>query len=224
MDEMIAGLVGLKALYAEFVLGDRPWICDDSRVFKNPANSQKFLFDFASLTEPLEILHLTSVPGENWAVDVPVLHGWVWDRMAELKHLVIELPWLYGRQAELSTDFVIGDLHSSLVSLHLIDFWGVDDDDMPYYPRFVVEKDGSLKFLAEVLRDRIASSRPALKAVRITSPSFVDLPSHRRYEEAMEFVKYFKGKFAETGVEFSVSNTREFHGQWHWSGVDWRDS
>jgi len=185
----------------------------------------------AGLEQTLELLHLTTKPGSSWvepsfpSVLFPTL-----GRMTTLNHLTTETLWLFGK----ANDFTL-DLESllppSLISLHLIDYWGVSEWDS-FYPDFF---DGSNQFelLTKIMRHLHVGCYTflsKLKAIRLTSPYFSGF--FNRYTQYLskgddyrrkvqDFSDNFLRSFEEAGVEFSIApyDTLEENGQWSWSRV-----
>ncbi|KAK0636462.1 hypothetical protein B0T17DRAFT_613189 [Bombardia bombarda] len=235
---------GLRALYAEFVETGA------GTSFRAPAAG--FQAALAGLRGTLEVLHLTSAPGETWRfLGVPSLLCPVLGQMGGLKHLVADAVWLFGRQMAMdgvaAVDGGLLLLPPSLVSLHVIDFWGVaamgggrEGGGMAeeatamamaiaraagaaYYPVFPGQT-SPLEFMARWLGDLLVGCEThltVLKAVRVTSPLFAGLRQTETISsvDVQMHVKHFKEAFGRVGVEFSVSDERAEHGQWEWSSI-----
>jgi hypothetical protein len=92
--------------------------------------------------------------------------------MTALNHLTTEVLWLFGKTNPSALD-VESLLPPSLVSLHLVDYWGVSKWK-EYYPDFP-DDSTPLEFLTKTMRHLHIGCYTVLsklKAVRLTSPYF----------------------------------------------------
>lgn len=202
----------LTALYAE-LFGTR-------MMFPLPAVDAHFTTGMAALADTLEVLHITSPPGETWELqDIGGELFLVLGKMKRLKHLVAESSFLFGRQTP-ERAFDMGFLPESLVSIHIIDFWCVAGHE--YYPP-LVNNLGPEIFMAQMLTTLLAecdTRLKALRATRVTSPIFDDMRFVWK-TDAEELISEFAASFKKRGVELSVSTPSEQaeHGQWNWSRI-----
>ncbi|KAK4448396.1 hypothetical protein QBC34DRAFT_495369 [Podospora aff. communis PSN243] len=213
----------LESLFAEFVETSH------AGTYRAWLTKQHFQDALVSVSDTLETLHFTSAPGETWQfVGIEPLLDPVLRELSTLKHLTTEFAWLFGRE---NIDFVCDAsyLPDTLVSLHLLDFWGVAG--VAYQPKFL-NGIGSLEFLGNVLGGLLEAKKsgrfPDLKAVRVSSPSAAALGvagstmnPNTSTKAAEEFGSSFAARFREHGVELSLAELdgRMEHGQWSWSSI-----
>jgi hypothetical protein len=150
--------------------------------------------------------------------------------MTALNHLTTETLWLFGQTNPFPLD-VESLLPHSLISLHLVDYWGTSEWER-FYPDFPDES-SPLDFLTKVMQHLHLGCYTVLsklKAVRLTSPYFsgffsgsTEYPSiGDDYQRDIQvFIDTFLQSFAEVGVEFSVApyDSLEENGQWPWPRI-----
>jgi len=215
----------LQSMYAEFVESSH------AGTYRAWLTKEHFQNALASLSETLVTLHFTSSPEEAWKfISVePLLHPVLQD-MRSLKHLVVEFAWVFGWE-NLVVAFDSSFLPRSLVSLHVIDFWG--GAGKLYYPHFPGGV-GPLEYLGNMLDGILKGCQVGhlteFRALRVTSSCFSSLPSKdtdSAYEISQESVTafdlYFTEAFAGSGVELSLVGLEErmVHGQWKWSTISY---
>ncbi|KAE9372621.1 hypothetical protein N431DRAFT_439698 [Stipitochalara longipes BDJ] len=216
----------LRRLYAEWDDGSS----DTLPGFQWPTD-RDICKGLSKMKQTLEVLHLTTTPGSSWQrSNFPSLLSPALGRMTALKHLTTETLWLFGKINPSALD-IESLLPSSLVSLHLVDYWGVSEGK-EFYLDF---SDGSspLEFLTKTMRHLhigCYTSLSKLKAVRLTSPYFscffgggtqYGLKEDGYRKDVQDFIDNSLQSFGEVSVEFSVApyDSLEAHGQWPWSHI-----
>ena len=183
------------------------------------------------LKRTLEVLHLTTTAGSSWLQsNFPSLLSPALGRMTALKHLTTETLWLFGKTDPFELD-IESLLPPSLVSFHLVDYWGVSEWE-EFYPDFS-DSSNQLEFLTKTMRHLhigCCTFLSKLKAFRLTSPYFSSFfgedtqyaSTRDDYRQDIQvFIDTFLQSFAEVGVEFSVApyEALEAYGQWPWSRI-----
>jgi hypothetical protein len=210
----------LRQLYAEWDDGS-----NDTWPGRHWPTDRDICKGLSRLEQTLEVLHLTTTPGSSWQrSNFPSLLSPALGRMKASNHLTTETLWLFGKTSPSALD-IESLLPPSLVSLHLVDYWGVSEWE-EFYPDF---SDGSnpLEFLTKTMRHLHIGCCTVLsdpKAVRITSPLFscffgggtqYGLTVDNYPEDVQNFIDTFLQVFAEASIEFSIApyNALETHGQ-----------
>ena len=173
----------------------------------------------------LENLSLTTSLGQCWdkGDELPQLSNL--KQMAALKHLTTESIWLFGRGDSFTALHLPDILPRSLVSFHLIDYWGSSDTDPPHppHPPQFPNTLSLLGFYNQTflgLYESCLTQLPNLKEITLASDS---LSSHTttasggntaatvdgsngqsQPADACAFLHKFQNLFASVGVRFSV--------------------
>ncbi|KAK0620120.1 hypothetical protein B0T14DRAFT_566901 [Immersiella caudata] len=220
MSTIVETFPRLTSLFAEFVETSH------AGTYRAWLTKEHFQDALLTLKDTLETLHFTSAPKETWQfVGIEPLLYPVLKDLSTLKHVTTEFSWVFGRE---NFGFVreATYLPDTLVSLHLLDFWGVAGP--AYQPQFL-DGMGPLEFISNVLRGLLeakANGRfPDLKAVRISSPCFAEPEVAGLVENAAtpapEFESFLTTSFRQVAVELSLVELegRMEHGQWRWSSI-----
>ncbi|KAH8897153.1 hypothetical protein GQ53DRAFT_818432 [Thozetella sp. PMI_491] len=163
--------------------------------------------------------------------------------MSILKHMTTNCVWLFGRRDATGSLPIMSRLPDSLISFHLVDFWGVpipkymgEPEWQPrhrkncYYPRFPGEAaDGqrALEFFYRaltLLHEEIEPRLHNLRQITFSSPCFnpdaggFTVSLGRDASETEAFIATFRERFRLLGVTFKVTTLPEweesFRSQW----------
>ncbi|KAH8660251.1 hypothetical protein BX600DRAFT_55533 [Xylariales sp. PMI_506] len=144
----------------------------DVTAFFNDPRDQEFLDNLHKLNTTLRSLSLSTVLGQSWSMrNTWGLRPRGLAQMEFLQHLRIDMIWLLGRIHVPSGNDVAALFPSSLVTVHLIDYWGETDLDT-YWPPF--EGDiTSVQFFENILHSLHCSADLInLRSITVSSSNF----------------------------------------------------
>ncbi|KAK3360437.1 hypothetical protein B0T25DRAFT_130099 [Lasiosphaeria hispida] len=213
--DLVSAFPKLVSLEAEYLDGGPSPLMTPGWNFARPELSLALL----RIADTLETLSLTSGLKSSSGV---VLSGGIppllrlLDQMTALKHLTTESIWLFGRMGEntMAPSFPSSEavnLPSSLVSFHLIDFWGVSVTLLRmFYPKFPSDWT-ALEFYRHQLQELLVACTSSLSILNLRDVKFATRLPQLRHGNAwdgptdpLQSLIQFRDLFGAAGVRFSV--------------------
>lgn len=181
-----------------------------------------------NLTTTLETLSLTTELEVLWVrkdeTGIPLL-ALALNQMRSLKHLTTESIWLFGQEPRVAFQLSTF-LPPSLVSFTLIDYWGHEFFEEPFYPPLVRSWTPHRFYTRALnkLHNECSTRFPSLRQITLASDYLyccgITAPDHNG--QARRFLPTFQDLFASIGVQFSITTRQGAwdQRQWDWANLE----